>query len=157
MLYNAVAGGHKDILQLLLENGELQWKDYNRACLLRAVEENNKTAVNFIFRKTSPLPNSDERREALKLAEEKKEQYKKHWKTNEVITASQIVSTLNHAQGPDPVVESFEKAELLREESKIKTINAEVTSIDKSDLSSALPNEGDITLEREKVKLHCMH
>ena len=93
-LYNAVAGGHKDILQLLLENGELQWKDYNRACLLRAVEENNKTAVNFILRKISPLPTDDEKNEALVKAVKKKEQYKKHWKTNEVITTSQIIATL---------------------------------------------------------------
>merc|ERR1712228_338676 len=88
MLYNAVVGGHKDILELLLENGELQWKDYNGACLSRAVEENNKTAVNFIFRKTSPLPTKGGKENALKLAKEKKEKYRKHWKTNEFITAS---------------------------------------------------------------------
>ena len=93
-LYNAVAGGHKDVLQLLLENGELQWKDYNRDCLLNAVEKNNKTAVNFILRKISPLPTDDEKNEALVKAEKKKEQYKKHWKTNEVITTSQIIATL---------------------------------------------------------------
>ena len=61
---------------------------------MRAVEENNKTAVNFILRKISPLPTDDEKNEALVKAEEKKEQYKKHWQTNEVITTSQIIATL---------------------------------------------------------------
>jgi hypothetical protein len=94
-LYNAVAGGHKDILNLLIEHGKLQWKNYNGGCLRTAVEKNNKTAVNFIFGKTFPLPTDDQNKGALDLAKEKREAFKKSWKTNETITANHIVDKLS--------------------------------------------------------------
>jgi hypothetical protein len=94
-LYNAVAGGHKEILHLLIEDGKLQWKNYNGDCLLRAVKENNKTAVNFIFRKTFPLPTDIQTETALKEAKRKQEEFKKAWKTNATITADHIVDKLS--------------------------------------------------------------
>ena len=71
MLYNAVEGGDKDILQLLLTLGELEWKDYNGGCLKMAVEKNQKQSVNFLLLKTFPLPSVDELCAALHLAREK--------------------------------------------------------------------------------------
>jgi len=94
-LYNAVAGGHKDILNLLIAHGKLQWEDYNGGCLRTAVEKNNKTAVNFIFGKTFPLPTDDENKGALELAKKKREEFKKSWKTNETITANHIIDKLS--------------------------------------------------------------
>jgi hypothetical protein len=94
-LYNAVAGGHKEILHLLIEDGKLQWKNYNGDCLLRAVEENNKTAVNFIFGKTFPLPTDIQNKNALAEAKRRQEAFKKTWKTNATITADHIVDKLS--------------------------------------------------------------
>ena len=69
-LYNAVAGGSKDILQLLLTHGRLEWKEYNGDCLKMAVEKMNRKAVDFLLRKTDPLPSIDEVNTALHLAKE---------------------------------------------------------------------------------------
>merc|ERR1712113_457145 len=78
------------------------WKDFNGECLLRAVDENNKTAVDFICRKTFPLPDIDARNEALKKAKQRKGEYETNWETDEMITAGHIIETLKVMSNPHP-------------------------------------------------------
>jgi len=58
MVYTAVAGGHKMILKLLIRKGRKDlWDGISRHCLITAVEDKNKTAVNALF---NPLYNEGE-------------------------------------------------------------------------------------------------
>jgi len=69
-VYPAVAGGHKNILNVLITKGNLDWNEYSGACLLNAVEKNKKTAVNNLYGKIAghhSLPSDSDREEALSI------------------------------------------------------------------------------------------
>jgi len=67
-VYPAVAGGHKRILKTLMYDADIDWNDYSGKCLMRAVHENNRTAVNYLYGKNLTPPSESDRVSALELA-----------------------------------------------------------------------------------------
>ena len=60
----------KAIVEFLIANAgkEIDWNEFNGDCLLRAVGENNKTAVDYIFMNSLPPPDEACRTKALEVA-----------------------------------------------------------------------------------------
>jgi len=103
-VYPAVAGGHKSILKVLIAKGNLDWKEYSGACLLKAVEENNKTAVNNLYGKIAghlSLPNDSDREKALSNAEKYTQDLKEDGKEAKSKTAQDIVDKLTSVANQD--------------------------------------------------------
>merc|ERR1739848_204173 len=58
-VYAAIAGGHKEILDALIKEGKLDWKSLSGDCLMMAVEDNDRNAVNFLYGENLPHPGDD--------------------------------------------------------------------------------------------------
>lgn len=78
-VYPALAGGHKNILQILINEGSMEEAKINGDLLMRAVENNNLTAVNNLYAawdgagsKTLKYPPDFDIGKALSIAEKNK-------------------------------------------------------------------------------------
>jgi len=93
-VYPAVAGGHKRILKTLMDNAKIEWNDFSGDCLMRAVGENNKTAVNYLYGKNLTPPSDNDRQRALELAKENRRAFDIGGKVNKEKCAQQIIDKL---------------------------------------------------------------
>lgn len=121
-VYPAVAGGHKNIMVLIitkLENESLDWTHYNGDCLIKAVEENNRTAVRNIYGKNfKDLPgvSDSDKEEALSKA---KELLDNHIKTNNKMESKKVTDIIDKLKSSlsnnEPVDMKEEEPESCRE------------------------------------------
>jgi len=107
-VYPAVAGGHKNILKILMDDTQMEWNDYSGELLLRAVRENNKTCVNYLYGRNLTPPKDDDRQTALKLAKENKRAFDIGGEKEKGKCAQQIINKLTHV-GKAVEVESVSK------------------------------------------------
>jgi len=91
-VYPAVAGGHKNILRILTD--QIDWNDYSGECLMRAVRENNKTCVNYLYGRNLTPPKDNDRQSALKVAKEKKRDFDIKGEKEKGKCAQQIINKL---------------------------------------------------------------
>ena len=105
-LYPAVAGGHKTILRLLIQNGNLDLVANYGRLLVRAVEDNNLTAVNNMFagwdmstdgteHEVLPFPQDSDVAQALEVARQMKAQFDRASQEKEAKNAEQIIDKLS--------------------------------------------------------------
>jgi len=102
-VYPAVAGGHKKILKTLIDDAKINWNNYSGEVLMKAVRENNKTAVNYLYGRNLTPPSDNDRQDALKLAEENRRAFDTGGMVNKEKCAKQIIEKLTTAR---PEVES---------------------------------------------------
>ena len=103
-VYPAVAGGHKNILKILITKGNLDWNEYSGACLLKAVEENNKTAVNNLYGKIAEhlsRPSDSDREKALSNAQKSRQELMEDGKEAKSKVAQDIVDKLTSVANLD--------------------------------------------------------
>lgn len=125
-VYPAVAGGHKNTLDALIRVGKLDWDKYSGSCLLRAVRENNRPAVNFLFGKHVPHPSEADRKKALENADKNRLKYRAAGdKEKERKTAKSIVEKLmtSVAADQDAEVRSVKSAESIKQKSATQHLN----------------------------------
>merc|ERR1712110_457363 len=117
-VYSAVAGGHKQILCNLIKEGELKWEDISGDLLMRAVENNNLTAVNTLFArwdvgdgKTLTDPPDSEFARAIEIATAKKN----CGQEKESKTAQNIIEKLSPSKSNELNMTPEVKAEIDKE------------------------------------------
>ena len=106
-VYPAVAGGHKKILRILTD--QIQWNDYSGECLMRAVRENNKTCVNYLYGRNLNPPKDNDRQSALEVAKENKKDFDIGGEKEKGKCAQQIINKLSPVVGKAVKVESVSK------------------------------------------------
>jgi len=123
-VYPAVAGGHKNILKILMDDAQMEWNDYSGECLMRAVRENNKTCVNYLHGRNLTPPKDDDRKKALELAKENKRAFDIGGENEKGKCAQQIINKLTPVVGKAVEVESVSKKGTGRT-SKVRTSRGE--------------------------------
>jgi len=107
-VFPAVAGGHKNTLKILTDDAKLEWNDLSGECLMRAVRENNKTAVNYLYGRNLTPPKDEDRLRALELAKENKRVFGLGGEKEKEKCAKQIIEKLT-TEGKPTKVESISK------------------------------------------------
>ena len=123
-VYPAVAGGHKNILKILMDDAKMEWNDYSGECLMRAVSENNKTCVNYLCGRNLTSPKDNDRQKALELAIQNKRAFNINGGNEKGKCAQQIIIKLTPVVGKAVEVESVFKKGTGRT-SKAKTSKGE--------------------------------